>query len=66
VKNGCYLTTTTAAAAVAAAAAANNDDDDDDDDWGYVVAERFSASDVSNRPVTNVCAGCGFDPSWRH
>jgi hypothetical protein len=33
----------------------------------YVVAERFTAclTCLSYRPVTNVCAGCGFDPSSR-
>jgi hypothetical protein len=44
------------------------DDDGDDDDTGYVVAEWFTArlTCLTHRPVTNVCAGCGFDPSSRH
>jgi hypothetical protein len=34
----------------------------------YVVAEWFTAwlTCLTHRPVTNVCAGCGFDPSSRH
>jgi hypothetical protein len=35
---------------------------------GYVVAERFTArlTRLTHRPVTDVCAGCAFDPSSRH
>jgi hypothetical protein len=35
---------------------------------GYVVVEQFTArlTCLTHRPVTNVCVGCGFDPSSWH
>jgi hypothetical protein len=41
---------------------------EEDEEVAYVVAERFTArlTCLNCRPVTNVCAGCGFDPSSRH